>query len=390
VSIVADVLIGILVLFSVRRLLWVMASWLCRRTPTEAGRWPEVLVAVAFRNEQDSLPRLLSGLDALSYDAKRLSICLVDDASTDASTGLAVVWARERANVRLIILDENVGKAEALNRALASAAGRPEVMVVYDADQCPRSDSLRRLIELFADSKTEAVCGYRRPVFRKLNAIVAYGCLEAWTHQLVNLAAKEALGLDPPTMGGNCAYRRSALERIGGFPTGSFSEDIEVSLAFAGGGGRTRFVRDAVADHIVADSLQHYLNQRLRWSRGLMASRRHVRGLEAAFVAAGYLDRVVLLLVIACIGGGYVSPWWLVVYAVPALTAVVTAVVKAHPEPRLACTVFAVIPVMFIVDVFVSVVAVVQDITRRRILWIDRRSAGSSPAGSAESHDLRC
>lgn len=389
-SIVADVLIGILVLFSVRRLLWVMASWLPRRTQTEMGCWPEVLVAVAFRNEQDSLPRLLSSLDALNYDADRLSICLVDDASTDASTDLAVAWARKRARVRLIILDENVGKAEALNRALASAAGKPEVMVVYDADQCPLPDSLRRLIEPFVDQRTEAVCGYRRPVFRKINAIVAYGCLEAWTQQLVSLSAKEALGLDPPTMGGNCAYRRSALERIGGFPAGSFSEDVEVSLALAGSGGRTRFVRDAVADHIVADSLQHYLNQRLRWSRGLMASRRHVRGLEAAFVAAGYLDRVVLLLVTACIVGGYVSPWWLVAYAVPALTAVVTAVVKAHPEPRLASTVFAVIPVMFIVDVLVSVVAVVQGITRRRILWIDRRSAGSSPAGSAESHDLRC
>ena len=389
VRIAADVLIGILVLFSVRRLLWVMASWLRRRTPTEAGRWPEVLIAVAFRNEQDSLPRLLSGIDALSYDAERLSICLVDDASTDASTGLAVAWARERANVRLIILDENVGKAEALNRALASAAGRPEVMVVYDADQCPRPDSLRRLIEPFADSRTEAVCGYRRPVFRKINAIVAYGCLEAWTHQLVNLSAKEALGLDPPTMGGNCAYRRSAVERIGGFPAGSFSEDTEVSLALAGSGGRTRFVRDAVADHAVADSFRDYFNQRLRWSRGLMASRRHVRGLEAAFVAAGYLDRVVLLLVAACILGGYVSPWWIVVYAVPAVTAVVAAVVKAHPEPRLACTVFAVIPVMFVVDVAVSVLAILHGVTGSRLRWMDRRSAGSSTADVTEPHDLR-
>src|SRR4051812_16835981 len=101
-----------------------MASWLRHSTSTETGRCPEVLVAVAFRNEQDSLPRLLSSLDALNYDAERLSICLVDDASTDAGTDLAVAWARERANVRLIVLDENVGKAEALNRALASAASR--------------------------------------------------------------------------------------------------------------------------------------------------------------------------------------------------------------------------------------------------------------------------
>ena len=164
-------------------------------------------------------------------------------------------------------------------------------------------------------------------------------------------------------------------------PAGSFSEDTEVSLALAGSGGRTRFVHDAVADHAVADSFRHFLNQRLRWSRGLMASRRHVRGLEAAFVVAGYLDRVVLLLVTACIIGGYVNLWWLVVYVVPALAAVVTAVVKARPEPRLAYMVFAIFPFMFIVDVLVSVVAVVLDITRRRIRWMDRRSAGSSPAG---------
>ena len=251
--IAADVLIGILVLFSVRRLVWVKVSWLRRCTPTETSHWPEVLIAVAFRNEQNSLPRLLSSLDVLEYDAERLSICLVDDASMDASTGLAVAWARERANVRVMILDENVGKAEALNRALASASGRPEVLVVYDADQCPRPDSLRRLIEPFIDPRTEAVSGYRSPVFRKINAIVAYACLEAWTYQLVNLAAKEALGLDPPTMGGNCAYRRSAVERIGRFPPGSFSEDIEVSLALASSGGRTRFVRAAVAD-----SFRHY------------------------------------------------------------------------------------------------------------------------------------
>ena len=387
--IAADVLIGILVLFSVRRLLWVMASWLRCRAPTKTNRWPEVLIAVAFRNERDSLPRLLECLAALNYDAERLSICLVDDASTDASTGLAVAWARERAIVQLVILDKHVGKAEALNRALASAAGKPEVIVVYDADQCPCPDSLRRLIEPFADLRTEAVCGYRRPLYHKVNAIVAYACLEAWTHQLVNLSAKEALGLDPPTMGGNCAYRRSALERIGGFPAGSFSEDIEVSLALASSGGRTHFIGDAVADHAVADSVRHYLNQRLRWSLGLMASHRHVRGLEAAFVAAGYLDRVVLLLVIACILGGYVSPWWLLVYFVPALAAVVTAVVKARPELRLVCTVLAILPLMFVVDVSVSVVAALQGVTGHRTRWMDRRSAGSSIPDVNAQHDIR-
>ena len=203
-----------------------------------------------------------------------------------------------------------------------------------------------------------------------------------------NLAAKEALGLNPPTMGGNCAYRRAVLERISGFPAGVISEDIEVSLVLAGSGGRTRFVHDAAADHAVTDSFRHFVNQRLRWSRGLTIARRQVRGLEAAFVAAGYLDRVVLLLVTACILGGYVSPWWLVVYAAPAFAAVVTAVGKARPDPRLACMVFTTFPIMFVVDVAVSVSVVFHGVTGRRIRWMDRRSAASSTADMNAQQDL--
>ena len=100
--IASEVLIGILVLYSVRRLFLVMASWLRRRTPRETGHSPAALIAVAFRNEQDSLLYLLSSLEALHYDPERLSICLVDDASTDASRGLAVARARERSNVLLV------------------------------------------------------------------------------------------------------------------------------------------------------------------------------------------------------------------------------------------------------------------------------------------------
>jgi cellulose synthase/poly-beta-1,6-N-acetylglucosamine synthase-like glycosyltransferase len=385
--IAAYILIVFLLIFSVRRLLWVMASWLDRRNTIGIDHWPQVLIIVAFRNELEQLPRLLSSLDALIYDPARISIHLVDDASTDAGTALVKTWASKRKNVRLITLDKNVGKAEALNRALGSAAGKFEVIVVYDADQCPRPDSLQKLIAPFGDLNTEATCGYRQPMLHKINAVAAYVCLEAWTYQLVNLAAKETLNLNPPTMGGNCAYRKSALERIGGFPPGAYSEDIEVSLAIADSGGRTHFIHDAVAYFVVADSFRHYFNQRLRWSHGLMVSRRHVNGLEAALVVTGYLDRVVLLLVSLCIIGNYVSPWWLMGYAVPALAAVFTAVAKARPEPRLARMLFTTLPFMFAADVLVSIAAVVRNFSRRPIEWMDRRSAGSTLAVKTRSLD---
>ena len=365
-TIAADVLIALMVAFSVRRLIWVIASWKHRRAPVATDHSPHVLIAVAFRDEQDSLPRLLSGLAALDYAAERLSICLVDDASTDRSAEQGGTWVLEQANRRLITLEKNLGKAAALNRALASVDGTPEVVVVYDADQCPHPDSLRLLVTPFDDPGTQAVCGYRRPVFPTLNPIVAYRCLEAWTHQLVNLAGKDALGLNPPTMGGNCAYRRSALRRIGGFPQGSASEDIEVSLALSGSGGKTRVVAEAMADDFTGGSFRRYLNQRFRWSLGLMRSRKRARGIEAAFVVAGYLDRVALLLVAAMVALGYAHPWWLLAYVIPAGAAVLTAVIKARPGFRVGFVVLAVGPAMFVVDVLVSLSAAVYNLLPRQ------------------------
>ena len=86
--------------------------------------------------------------------------------------------------------------------------------------------------------------------------------------------------------------------------------------------------------------------------------------------------------------GGYVSPWWLVVYAAPAFAAVVTAVGKARPDPRLACMVFTTFPIMFVVDVAVSVSVVFHGVTGRRIRWMDRRSAASSTADMNAQQDL--
>lgn len=374
-----QILIAALVLFSLRRMLWVMASWLPSRKGEQPGYMPFVQVTSAFRNEEDSLPALLQHLDALDYDPAKLSICLVDDGSADHSAALADAWAQGKNHVRLLSLAQNCGKAAALNHAIHAAAADVEAIVVYDADQRPHPDCLRRLVAPLSDPRVDAAGGYCRPV-GPANVISAYACLEAWTHQLVNLAAKDVLNLNPPTMGGNCAYRRTALNAIGGFPVGSFSEDIAVSLAMNARGGRTRFIADAITEGEAVRTFHHFYNQRQRWNRGMMEARRHARGLEAAFVTAGYLDRVLLVLAVVAIGFGVVNPWWLIAYILPALAAVLTAVAKAHPAPGLAAVVLMTFPCMFVADLAVSVLAVLSAAGGRSLTWNPRPSSGTLPS----------
>lgn len=302
--------LGLALLYSLRRISWVIAAWSPPRAACAGDHVPNVILAVAFRDEEASLPDLFHAMDNLDYPPDRLRIVLIDDASADASDSIARAWAAKNANAVLLTMRANVGKAEALNRALKGADGC-EIFVVFDADVRPHSDCIKRLAAAFADPRVAAVGGYTKPVVVPGNAVSAYAALEDWTHQLVNLAAKDRLDLNPPVGGGNCAYRRDALVRAGGFPPGTFSEDTAVSLAMANDGGTLRFARDAICDHRTTDSLRFFLNQRQRWSSGMASVVGQASGLESLLVGLGYADRFVMLVVAVLALAGSISPVWL-------------------------------------------------------------------------------
>jgi len=89
-------------------------------------------------------------------------------------------------------------------------------------------------------------------------------------HQQVTLRAKDRLNLAPAILGSNCAYRRSDLEAVGGFPGGAFLEDSHLTVAFARNGRRTRFLPEAAASDQVPESLGGYWRQHVRWGRGFV------------------------------------------------------------------------------------------------------------------------
>jgi len=349
----------------------VIASWLPPRAALADDCVPRVLLAVAFRDEAASLPDLLDAIDDLDYPPDRLRIALIDDASADASDSLARVWAAWNPNATLLTIRANVGKAEALNRALQSADGY-EIFAVFDADVRPRRDCLRKLAAAFADPRVAAVGGYTKPVVAPRNIVSAYAALEAWTHQLVNLAAKDRLDLNPPVGGGNCAYRRDALVRAGGFPRGTFSEDTAVSLAMANNGGTLRFVRDAICEHRTTDSLRFFWNQRQRWSSGMASVVGQASGLESVLVGLGYADRFVMLVVAALALAGSIGPVWLAVIAAPAAAAIGSALAKGRPRAAELRTLAIGFPFMAAIDVGVSVFASVTHMIGNRPVWASR------------------
>lgn len=127
-----------------------------RRRKAEPRQWipRTVTVLLAVRNGEAWIARKLESLLALDYPPSLLHILVLDDGSTDATA--RIVRLVTNPMVELVTLPRG-GKARALNAGLARARG--EILFFTDVRQSLHPQSLRRLVERFADPLVGVVSG---------------------------------------------------------------------------------------------------------------------------------------------------------------------------------------------------------------------------------------
>lgn len=181
--------------------------------PLDAPLLP-VSVIVAARNEADNLPALLTALTQQTH--LDFEIVLVDDASTDATPGIAHSWQQTHPALRVLRIKNPVEprKKHALTEGIAAA--RHDLLAFTDADCTPPPDWLATLAAQHAATDSKALLVGYGP-FRKapglLNGMARY---ETFVTGVLTAAA---IGLDRPYMavGRNLSYTRSLFQKIDGF-----------------------------------------------------------------------------------------------------------------------------------------------------------------------------
>jgi cellulose synthase/poly-beta-1,6-N-acetylglucosamine synthase-like glycosyltransferase len=313
VKLISWLVTGILLLFTVRRWLFIFFAlkkndYRLKLDRAHSKSSPaHILLLVPVRNEASTLPGLLHALDNLVYSYHKLTIVFISDGSTDNGELLLQSWITPRANWHLLSLAQNVGKANALNAALA-AFSKGEIVVIYDADERPQPTALKYLAEPFIDSRVGGVSGQRAVSNSLASPAASYTAFEGLVHQLITMRAKDRLGLAPAILGSNCAYRRSALAEVGGFKPAALLEDSDLTLKLARAGWTTQFEPRAVSYHRVPETISGYWRQHTRWARGFNEVAREQGGvlmfdhqlpfslrLELLAFSLGYLDRLALL-----------------------------------------------------------------------------------------------
>lgn len=114
---------------------------------------PRVSLIIAAHNEANHIEERLRNVLALDYPADRLEVIVSEDGSVDDTAACV----RRFPQVRLLSHGHRLGKAEALNRAVAEARG--DIVVFSDANNAYPEHALRALVAEFADPDVGAVTG---------------------------------------------------------------------------------------------------------------------------------------------------------------------------------------------------------------------------------------
>ena len=242
-------------------LAWVQSRWGRVDPPAFA---PSVSVIVPAYNEERVI--VSSVQRVLASDYAGLEVIVADDGSKDATSARVRDAFADDPRVRLLTL-VNGGKAAALNRALLEATG--EIIIALDADTQFEPQTIPRLARWFADPRIGAVAGDAR-VGNRVNLVTRWQAVEYITAQ--NLERRALAGFDAMTVvpGAVGAWRRAALDAVGGYPEDTLAEDQDLSIAVQRAGWRITYDPDAVAWTEAPETFRALARQRFRWAFGTL------------------------------------------------------------------------------------------------------------------------
>jgi cellulose synthase (UDP-forming) len=227
-------------------------------------------------------------------------------------------------------------KAGNLNHALAHTSA--ELVLVLDADHVPRRQMLLRITPFFADPRLALV--QTPQVYYNVDSYqhdLSVRERSLWHEASVfhHLMQPGASRLNASFfVGTGAVLRRSALVAVGGFATGSITEDIHTSMRLHDAGFSSLYLDEALGYLLAPDTPVAFAAQRLRWAQGAMQILRREnplgkRGLSG-WQRMAYLNSL----------AGYLAAWQhLIFYLAPGIFAL-TGVSPIAVDPTVGLPLF--------------------------------------------------
>ncbi|MEL7344426.1 MAG: glycosyltransferase [Pseudomonadota bacterium] len=238
------------------------------RPTTVVARLPKVSILVPLFHEKEIAGSLVRRLMRLDYPRELLEILLITE-EDDQITRRVLTATRLPGHFRTITVPRGIlrTKPRALNYALDFCRG--SIVGVYDAEDAPSPDQIRRIVQRFADSPPDVAClqGVLEFYNAKTNWLSRCFALDYAVWFRLVLPGLARLGLVLPLGGTSVFFRREVLERLGGWDAYNVTEDADLGLRLARHGYRTELVSTVTAEEANCH-VWPWIKQRSRWLKG--------------------------------------------------------------------------------------------------------------------------
>ncbi len=173
--------------------------------------------------------------------------------------------------------------------------------MIYDAEDRPAPDQLRKAVAAFRDAAPETVCVQARLRYwnGRSNLLTRMFTLEYGYWFGAMLPGLDRLGLPIPLGGTSNHFRTEALQRLGGWDPHNVTEDADLGLRAAIEGCRVGVI-DSDTEEEACAQLRPWIRQRTRWIKGYMQTALvHTRSPIKLVRSLGLIDSLGFLLLIA-------------------------------------------------------------------------------------------
>lgn len=231
---------------------------------------PRYTVLVPVFREANIVGQLIRNLGGLDYPTEKLEVLILIE-EEDHETRDAVLTSNPPPHFRIVSIPKGhpQTKPRACNVGLFFATG--DFLVIYDAEDTPDADQLKKAVVAFRRGGDETVCVQASLNYfnDRENALTRMFTLE-YSYWFDYMLAGLDLGDLPIPLGGTSNhFRTAALIELGGWDPYNVTEDADLGIRASALGYRVGVINSTTMEE-ANTSIPNFIRQRSRWIKGYM------------------------------------------------------------------------------------------------------------------------
>lgn len=238
----------------------------------QVKEWPTYSIFCPLYKEWQVIPQFINAISKLDYPKEKLQVMLIME-EDDLESREKVSSFNLPSYFEVVVVPDSLPKTKpkACNFALQKARG--EFSVIFDAEDMPEADQLKKAVLAFRKSSEDVACIQAKLNFYNPHDNILTKVFTAeyslWFDLI--LTGLQSINAPIPLGGTSNHFKTKDLVSLKGWDAFNVTEDCDLGIRLVKKGFRTAIV-DSTTHEEANSSISNWFGQRSRWIKGYIQS----------------------------------------------------------------------------------------------------------------------